>query len=280
MPPGDVWRNLKGTVAAFFQFGIKRPAIKSLSGGQLEVRASDDSAYANLRVATPLVDNDAVTKHYADKLEKPMIISRQVDGDTTPTNTGVRGHILVNSDGTDADIGDVWFDDGSGAGNAEKLVAVEGRTIAVTDALTGGTVSWDADSIYIWDTDPATDVWVKIGDVGHLSGAVREIRYIIDNSASQDSTSSIPANNRIVFCSFEITTPYSGGATLSVGNTATVDLFMGTSQNRPQNPAGSIFEVGQDTAQGGSATVVRTTITGAPAAGAGVVVVRYCTPNA
>jgi len=278
MPPGDVWKNLKGTVTSFFQFGIERAAIKSTSGGELEVRSSDDSAYANLRVAAPVGDNDAVTKYYADKLEKPMIVTAQVDGDTTPTNTGVRHHIVVNSNGTAADIGDVWFDDGSGSGNAELLVAVEGRTIAVTDALTGGTVSFDPDSIYIWDAD--NTVWVKIGDIGSLSGAIREIRYVIDNSASQDSTSSIPANNRIVFCSLEITTPYSGGATISVGNTATVDLFMGTAQNRPQNPAGSIFTVEQDTAQGAAATVVRTTVGGAPAAGAGVVVVRYCTPNA
>jgi hypothetical protein len=280
MPPGDVWRNLKGTVATFFQFGIGRPAIKSLAGGQLEVRSSDDSAYANLRVATPSDDNDAVTKHYADKLEKPMIVSRQVDGDTTPTNTATRGHIIVNSNGTAADIGDVWFDDGSSSGNAELLTAVEGRTVAITDALTGGTVSWDADSIYIWDTDPATDVWVKIGDIGSLSGAIREIRYVIDNSATQDSTLAIPANNRIVFCSVEVTTSYSGGATISVGNTATADLFMGTTQNNPQAAPGNIYEVGQDTGQGGSATVVRTTVAAAPAAGAGVVVVRFCSPNA
>ncbi|MEL7340739.1 MAG: hypothetical protein AAGM67_09655 [Bacteroidota bacterium] len=278
MPPSNIYKNLAGTLNTIFQFGLSRPQIRSLSTGELEVRNAADSDFAVLRVATPVGDNDAVTKLYADTLEKPIVVSRQADTSVSlPANTGVRGFVVVTTAGSGAAIGDLLYDDGSGAGTMTILPAVEGRTIAVTDALSGGTVSFDPDSIYIWDEDGSA--WIKIGDIGSVTGAVRTIRYTINNAAAQDSTFEIPANNRIVFAQLEVTTAYSGGATIEIGNTTTSDLFMGTAQNNPQL-LGGIYTVEQDTDQGGTASVVRTTIGGAPAAGDGVVLVMFTSPNA
>lgn len=280
MPPSDVWRNIKGTLSQTFNFGLKQPLIRSVSGGHLEVRNAANSAYANMRGLDPVVAQDFVTKIYADALQTPIVVTAQVDGDTTPTNSGTAHYIVVNSNGTDADIGDVWYDDGSGSGNAQLMTANAGRTIAVTIPLTGGTATFDGDSIYIWDDD--TTAWLKIGDIGSVSGAVREIRYTFTfANATTDSTATIPANNRITFCSVQVTTPFSGGVgprTIKVGNTTTTDLFQGTTQNDAETA--DIYEVGQDTAQGGSATVVRTTIAGGATAGAGVTVVRHTNADA
>lgn len=275
--PKDLWRNIKGTVSSFFHIGKRGPQWKNNSG-VIEAKNFADSAYAKVRGATPVDDNDLVTKYYADSLEKPLIVKRQADCSVSlPNNTGVRGWVVVTTAGSGAVIGDILYDDGSGSGTMTIVPAVEGRTLAITDSLSGGTISFDPDSVYIWDSDGSS--WIKIGDIGSVTGAVREIRKVIDNSASQDTTTQIPANARVTHCSIETTTAYSAGATISVGNTATADLFMDTGQNDPEDNE-EYFTVDQDTDQGGSATVARVTIGGAPAAGAGVMIVRFTAPLA
>lgn len=274
--PGNILKNIIGTLANSFQLGIDRALIRSLAGGQVEVRNAADDAYAVLRVAAPVGDNDAVTKYYADSIEKPLIVKRQADCSLAiPNNTATRGWVVVTTAGNGAVVGDILYDDGSGTGTMAIVSAVEGRTIAVTDALTGGTISFEADSIYIWDADGST--WIKIGDIANFTGAVRVIRFAIDNTASQDSTFSVPANARIFETILQVTTEYSAGTTISIGDATTADKFMGTGQNKPQKV--DFYSVEQDTDKG-TAGVVRVAIAGAPAAGAGVVVVKFAQPNA
>lgn len=271
-----LFEKIRGTIETIFQIGLGRSQIKSQSTGEVEFRNAADSAFVVVRGATPLADNDLVTKAYADTLPKPLIVSRQFDGNNAlPANTGVRGFLVVSTTGGTASIGDLLFDNGTGAGSMQVLTAVEGRCIAVTDALAGGTVSFDPDSIYIWDADGGS--WLKIGDVGSVTGAIREIRYAVTNAATQDSTSQIPANARIVRASLEVTTPYSGGATVQIGRAGSLNLALDTTEN--DATTANTYAKNQDTAWGGSALVVRTTVGGAPAAGAGVVVVQYTVPN-
>lgn len=275
----SLFKKLVGTIETVWQIGLDRALIRSLSTGELEVRNAANTTYANLRVAAPVGDNDAVTKKYADTLSKPVIVTAQFDGNNAlPANTGTRHFEVVSTTGPQASIGDLIFDNGTGVGTAEVLTAVEGRTIAVTDALSGGTVTFDPDSIYIWDADGTT--WVKIGDVGAVTGALRVIRYAITNAATQDSTTQIPANARVLSTKLVITTSYSGGATISIGQPGNLTLLQATSDNRPQAASGNIYEVEEDIAWGGSAAVVRTTVGGSPAAGAGTVIVSYSVPNA
>ena len=91
---------------------------------------------------------------------------------------------------------------------------------------------------------------------------------------------SILANQQVLRTDLEITTPYSGGATIEIGTTGVANAFMSTAQNNPQAAAGFVYAIEQNTDVGGSATVVRTTIAGAPAAGAGIVTVWFANPNA
>lgn len=252
------------------------PMIKN-NAGVLEIRDADDVALAIVRGATPVGDNDLVNKLYADSLSKPLIISRQADTSAAiPNNTAVRGFVVVSTAGTGAVIGDLLFDDGSNSGLMTILPAIEGRTIAITDALTGGTVEFTTDSIYIWDDDGT--VWVKVGDVGNVTGAMRVIRYVINNSASQDSATSIDSGNIVHSAQLKLTTSYSGGANINIGTTADDDLILDQLDNNPQKPADTIFLVEQDTVWPIN-SIIRTTIGGAPGAGAGVVTVIYSNPN-
>lgn len=269
-----IYKKLLGTIETVFQIGLGGPKLKNNSG-VVENRNADDNGYVIVRGAAPVGDNDLVTKSYADSLDKPRVVSRQADcSSALPNNTAVAGYVVVSTAGSGAAIGDLLYDDGSSSGTMDIISASEGRTIAVTDSLSGGTATFDADSIYIWDEDGSS--WVKVGDIGNVTGGVRVVRYVIDNTAAQDSTTSIPANARVLRASVEITTPYSAGATISVGNTSTADLIIATTDNDALTA--NTYQVDQNTDWGSSATVVRTTVAGTPAAGAGVVTVEFSVP--
>jgi hypothetical protein len=69
-----------------------------------------------------------------------------------------------------------------------------------------------------------------------------------------------------------ITTPYSAGASISLGVSGTPDMFMGVEDNVPQSV--NLFQVEQDTLVG-SMTSLLVTVSGAPGAGAGFAIVIF-----
>lgn len=115
-------------------------------------------------------------------------------------------------------------------------------------------------------------------DAGTLGGAIREVRFAIGTGAAQNSATTIPANAQIVDAELSVTTPYSAGATLAVGQTGSTSLLMGTTDSAPQTA--NRYAVDQDTAWGATPRTVLVTVGGGPAAGAGVCIVRYTTPAA
>lgn len=122
-------------------------------------------------------------------------------------------------------------------------------------------------------TDAATKNYV---DTGTLGGATREVRYALGTTAAQSSTTVIPANAVVTKAQIEITTPYSSGGTLSLGQTGSTSLLMATTDLNSQ--ANGIYEVSLDVAWGASALAALVTVGGAPAAGVGVAIVHYTTP--
>ena len=161
----NFFQKLRGTIETIFQIGLGGPQFRD-AGGVIEGRNSADTDYTIIRGAFPVGDNDLVTKKYADSLDKPVIIRGQIDGSAgVPTNTATRGAYVPTTSGGDGDpqIGEIWWSDGTGSGNMENLGEIEGRVIAITDDLTGGTIELDSDTIYIWDADAVE--WLKIGDI-------------------------------------------------------------------------------------------------------------------
>lgn len=191
----SLYDDIRGIIDNIFQLGKEGSNIKD-NAGVVEFRNADDNDYVRAKAATPQDDNDLATKLYVDSANRAIIIADQVDTSTAiPNNSAVRRFLVVTTPGNGANVGDILFDDGSASGTMTILPAVEGRTIVITDSLTGGTVTFEPDSIYIWDADNTE--WKKIGDIGGVTGAVRTIRYDIDNSADQDSSDDIPANARV-----------------------------------------------------------------------------------
>jgi hypothetical protein len=271
----SVYSKIRGTIETIFSLGLGGPNLKN-SAGVVEARNTGDSAYAIVRGATPVGSNDLATRQFVVTLSSRTIVSAQFDGnDPLPANTATEHFKAVTTTGANASIGQLIYDDGTGVGTTVVLTAVDSRLIITTMAFTGGTISLKAESLYAWDATSST--WINAGG-SQQSGAVRVIRYAVTNAATQDSASKIPANAVILRARLNVTTPYSGGATVSIGQAGSLSLLQATTDNRPT--VADIYEVPQETAWGGTELVVRTTVGGAPAAGAGFVLVEYSVPDA
>lgn len=272
----SIWSKLRGTIETIFQLGIGGPNLKA-NGVVVEARNAADSGYAIVRGSTPVADNDLVTKQYVDTLARPMVAAAQFDGNNAlPSNTSVERFLVVTSTGPNATIGQLVWDDGLNTGTAIVLAALEGRTIFTAASFSGGTVTLAANSFYVWDA--GTTAWLLESSPTAYSAA-RTIRYALTNAnGAQDSATSIPANAQILSATIEIVTPYSGGATISLGRSGSTSLLQATTDNLA-TAAGS-YTVPQDAAWGGSALAVRATIGGSPAAGAGFAVVTYAVVDA
>lgn len=140
-------------------------------------------------------------------------------------------------------------------GTPPTLIAGAGLTSEV-DLLWDGTTCWGS--------YPSAE--------GTGLGAVEEVRFAITTAAAQNSATSLPNNAVVIDAELDITTPYSGGATIEVGNAGAPSALMLTTDNTATSTG--LYAVHQDTVWAGPATIL-VTVAGAPAAGAGVCIVRY-----
>jgi hypothetical protein len=271
--PAGVFSKLLGTITSFFTIGISGPGINA-NGSALETKNNANSVFAVHRGATPVGDNDFATKAYVDKTaNKPIPASLQFNGNSSlPSNTSTEQWYVVTTSGANATIGQLLWDDGSNAGTVAVLPAVTGNTIFTTQAFVGGTTSLSATSMYGW----SGSAWVNVAP--NVSGATYVIRLPITNAASQSSATQMPANAVVLEARLDVVTPYSGGATVTLGITGTAAMFMGTTDNVAT--IAGLFELDQDTAIGSSPAALLVTVAGSPAAGAGFAIVTYSVPNA
>lgn len=272
--PAGVFSKLLGTITSFFQVGgTSGPGINA-NGAALESKNAANSAFAVHRGATPVGDNDFATKAYVDKMaSKPIPVSVQFNGNSAlPANSGTEQWYVVTTTGANATIGQLLWDDGSGAGNVAVIAAVTGNTIVTTVAFTGGTISLAANQMYVW----TGSAWLDIAP--SVSGATYMIRTTLGTAASTSSATQIPANAIVYDARLDVTTPYSAGATIALGITGTTNLFMATTDNTPQ--IAGLYQIMQDTSVGASAAALLATVAGAPAAGAAQMIVLYSVANA
>jgi hypothetical protein len=121
--------------------------------------------------------------------------------------------------------------------------------------------------------DYATKAYV---DGASPAGASDVIVFAV-GTATASSVTSIPNNAIILRATLLVTTPYSGGATISIGNAGTPAELQATTDNDPQ--VNGTYDAPQQTTWTGPA-IVQATVAGGPAAGASSVMVEYVvTPN-
>lgn len=276
----DVNSFIRRVVGSILQLDAKGagPQWKNESGASA-FRNSTDTAYAVVRGATPVADNDLVTKQYAATmlLVQTYVVTAQFDGaNPLPANTGSAHYLVVTTTGVNAAIGDLLWDDGSGADTVTLMTAAEGRLIFTSAAFSGGTVALDANTIYAWDA--GTSSWLEEASGKGVSGALRTIEVPYSSAAATfDSVHSIPANAIIYKAMADQQVVMDNAAGVAIGIPTNAALFQGTTDNVTSEVALSIKE--QRTSVGVAAAKVRVTITNAPTVGSGVAVVFYSLPN-
>jgi hypothetical protein len=122
-------------------------------------------------------------------------------------------------------------------------------------------------------TDLTTKAYV---DAAVPPGAVIDVDVAIGTAATTSSVATIPANAIILRADVNVTTPYTAGATIAVGQTGTVNLLQATTDNVPQ--LANEYDAPQRTAWGAAPLALLITIGGAPVAGAGSVNIQYTLP--
>lgn len=110
------------------------------------------------------------------------------------------------------------------------------------------------------------------------AGTTISLRMPVGTGASQSSASNIPANAIIESVMLDVTTPFSAGATIKIGQTGTTNLLMDTPDNFPQTVGQYYIPI--DTPWGASALPLLVTVGGAPAAGAAEAKVEFSVPEA
>ncbi len=267
-----LFERLAGVVNSFLQLGGPSGPGFNANSGALEAKNAANNAFAIMRGATPSGDNDLATKAYVDEIAKPYIVTAQANAvSALIANSGVEHYIVVSAPGTGAAAayiaGAVLWDDGSSTGNVTILGPTSGLSIVTTVALTGGTFTFNANQQYVWTGSTWSNIAPSIG------GATYTIDFAIGTTASQSSVTNIPSGAIVLSCMVNITTPYSAGTTIAVGQTGTTGLLMGTGDNVAT--VVDTYLAPQRTSWGGSNLPVLVTVGGSPSAGVGTVTVQY-----
>ncbi|MFI5296516.1 MAG: hypothetical protein ACHREM_00340 [Polyangiales bacterium] len=267
-----IFQRMLGAIGSFFQFGGPTGPGINANGAALETKNSTNSAFAVHRGADPVGDNDFVTRQWAETILFAKPIALQFNGGSAlPANSATDQYYVVTTTGANATIGQLLWDDGSGVGTVQVIPARVGMTIVPETNFTGGTIVFTQNNLYIWNGT----AWANT--TPSVAGAEQTIRFAVGTGAAQTSVTSIPANAVVSSSFFTVTTPFSPGTTISVGQTGSVSLLQATTDIFPG--VVDSYSAPQDTAWGAAALPVLVTITGAPAAGAGFITVVYSLPN-
>lgn len=115
-------------------------------------------------------------------------------------------------------------------------------------------------------------------DVASASGGnVSIIRFDLTTAVAQTSVTAIPAGAIVTNAFLDITTPYSPGSSIQVGQLGAVSLLMSNSDS--DSAVANQYEAPQDTDWGPLSLPVLVTVSGSPVVGAGICVVTYTQPN-
>lgn len=225
-----------------------------------------------VRAATPdgTNANQLVTVGYLASLNASLIVTGQFNGGALP-GVGPAGAVYVcTTAGGAYAIGDLARSD-STAWN--KLEALEGRSIHVTDALGGGTIEFLADHIYMWDDDNTE--WDDIGPASSATSGIITQAFALGDGAV-DFTDTLPAGTSVIKVVVRVTTAFdNAGATLNVGTTGAPDEVM--DEDYIDLHAAGNYVSEEYLASPNAVQPIYTVVDGTATTGAGVIELHYAT---
>lgn len=210
------------------ELGKGGPRVKD-SSGAVEHRNNADDAYSIVRGADPVTDNDLATKGWVEK-RYGIKVTGQINGGSPPAASSYGRIFICTTAGGAYTLKYLYRDTGSAW---EEIVPVEGMTIGITDALTGGTDEYEADTVYIWDADAGT--WNYIGPVANLYQgliATREVSLTFADTGDNNVGAAVPSGATVISIVAQVTQAFNGtGNALKIGDATDDDRLMTTSEN-------------------------------------------------
>lgn len=209
------------------EIGKGGPRIKRV-GDTLENRNNLDTDYARVKGADPQDPQDFVTKKFMET-QANVSVTAQIDGTAPPVGAFVGQVAIVTTAGGGFSLKELYSWDGSAW---EAINVFEGMRISVTDNLTGGTDTYLADHLYMWDEDGAT--WVDIGPATSVSNVSKSQRLTITNADADGNINigaQLPTNAIVQKVSVNVTQAFNGtNPTLEIGDAGDADRFMATDE--------------------------------------------------
>ena len=208
----DVFEFGLNGIGTNVKLGKGGPRVKN-NAGVVEARNAADNAFAIVRAADPVALDDVVTKRYLETRSN-VIITGQIDGNSPPAVVTGATYVCTTTGGTYT-AGRLYYGE-----NAvwNEVIPAEGLTVSVTDALTGGTITFLADHRYLWDADGT--VWVDIGPAPAESKLVKTARASLafGTSSPLNVGSALPTNAVVTRILVNVTQAFnSPTATVSFG---------------------------------------------------------------
>jgi hypothetical protein len=208
-----------------------------VNGTGVDIKNAANNALAILSAAEPTAATHVATKAYVDRLAA-VFIKGQMKNDVarnygdTGVLTPVEGDIVIVTT-----VGTTWdtlkrllvYRSAAWVYLFPAGATVEGLRMSVPDAITGGTDTYLADHVYMWDEDAT--VWVDIGP----AIAATNVQYGFTVPLADDSTSPlvIKANavGRAVRVKVQVTVAFDGTApTLAIGDSGNAARLMATTE--------------------------------------------------
>ena len=249
------------------------------TGSRIEFRDNTDSNLVPIRAATPVTDDDVVTKGYLEKNAEIKVTGEIYDntGITGNSGTPTVGQIFIAKDTVGFAVANRLYRaitttpiaSASLGTDFEEIIPPEGLRIGVSDAFTNGGFPLEADHVYIWDADAGE--WSDIGPAAAVTDVVKSKKATIGTAATTLIVQA-PAGSSGVKVIFKVTTPYSGGTSITIGNSGAQDNIM-TSNEIKENQAG--VYIAEAFVEYAVATDINVYISGSPAAGAAVLEFEY-----
>lgn len=220
-----------GSIAGTVELGKGGPRLNA-NGAVIEARDNTNANLVPIRAASPIGDNDVVTKSFMLTQANVSIIGEIYNVGGTPTfypavfaDTNV--YICTQTVGSYTQKTLYWYNGTSWA----AIGSFPGMRISMTTNLTHGTDQYTVDHIYMWDA--TNSLWIDIGPASAVTKVVKTIRGTIAFGSSSPVSigTAVPTGANVLEATVQVVTPFNGtNPTLSLGDAGTINSIMATSE--------------------------------------------------
>lgn len=210
-------------IAATVELGKEGPKLKSEeSGAVIGARNNADDAYVRIKAGSATADDDVITKKYFET-HSALSVTGQIDGGSPPAAGTVGRVFIVTTAGGGYALNELYRDNGA---SWDKITVTDGMRITITQDLSGGTITFSGDHVYLWDE--ATSAWLDVGRVsGRKSFRHQEVSLGFADTGDNNVGDPVPAGSYITEMKVNVTQVFDGtNPTLIVGDDADADRFM------------------------------------------------------